>query len=362
MAHLTGLILIDAPASALNNAGELSGERTDNVVGVKQINKGNYRFPYVSAQAFRYWLRTTLDNNEDIEWVSSPIYREKKIAYTDSNPLKWWDDDLFGYMRAQSNKKDARKDNDPLRAQETPTDTTITRVSPFRVSTLVAIAPSQIVNDFGVMARHEGDPVPYEHQFYNATLKGLISLDLRSAGTFWASHKTGFKNLDDIRTDEAEKIGLKKEMVDGLEAFRLTDLDRSKRISSLIKGIANIEGGAKQALHYTDVTPSFVIMAVTRGGNNIFHHVISAKKNGDPVINLEAFKEVLSVYSDQIISPIYVGLPQGYMDDSRQEIIDLLQNLKEQKTISDFELGHPREVILTLGEDIQNDNNYEWLR
>ena len=31
------------------------------------------------------------------------------------------------------------------------------------------------------MSRHEGDPVPFEHQFYRTTLKGLFSLDLHSS-------------------------------------------------------------------------------------------------------------------------------------------------------------------------------------
>lgn len=363
MAHLTGLILIDAPASALNNAGTIIGERTDNKVGVKQIPaRRQESYPYVSAQAFRYWLRTTLENAEDIEWVSSPIYRESKIAYTDSNPLKWWDDDLFGYMRAESKRKGAKKEDDPARVNETPTTTTITRVSPFRVSTLVAISPTRIIDDFGVMARHEGDPVPYEHQFYRTTLKGMLSLDLRSVGTFWTSHKTGFKNLDDTRIEEAERMGLKKEIVDGLEAYRLTDLDRSKRISSLIRGLASLEGGAKQALHYTDVAPSFLLYAVIRGGNHIFHHVVGADHDGNPLIKIEALKEVLTVYSDQILSPILIGWPQGYMDSQRDHVIQMLQSLKNEHVIPDFILGHPRSVTLELADMFCNESNYVWLR
>ena len=37
MAFATGLMLIDAPASALNNLGSIPGARTDNTVGVKMI-------------------------------------------------------------------------------------------------------------------------------------------------------------------------------------------------------------------------------------------------------------------------------------------------------------------------------------
>ncbi len=186
MAFATGLFLLDAPASALNNLGEIPGERYDNSVGVKVIRTKEGFFPYVSAQAFRYWLRRTLETSEDIRWVPAPVYREKKIAYTDANPIRYWDDDLFGYMRAQSTRTSARaeREADESRTGETETEKALTRVSPFRVSTLVSIAPVTPTRDYGVMARQEGPPVPYEHQFYRTTLKGLFSLDLYSCGTF----------------------------------------------------------------------------------------------------------------------------------------------------------------------------------
>ena len=103
MAFATGLILIDAPASALNNLGSIPGARTDNTVGVKMIRTKQGAYPYVSAQSFRYWLRTTLESGEQ-GWIPAPIYREEKVAYTDANPIEWWDDDLFGYMRAPSKR------------------------------------------------------------------------------------------------------------------------------------------------------------------------------------------------------------------------------------------------------------------
>ena len=34
----------------------------------------------MSAQAFRYWLRTTLETHVP-EWKAAPMFREKKVAY-----------------------------------------------------------------------------------------------------------------------------------------------------------------------------------------------------------------------------------------------------------------------------------------
>jgi CRISPR-associated protein Cst2 len=80
MAFVTGVLLIDAPASALNNAGSVPGSRTDNTVAVKYIRtRASETYPYVSAQAFRYWLRTTLEQRSTT-WKAAPIYREEKVA------------------------------------------------------------------------------------------------------------------------------------------------------------------------------------------------------------------------------------------------------------------------------------------
>src|SRR6266511_6051273 len=122
MAFVSGLMLIDTPASALNNAGSVPGARTDNTVAVKSIyTRNGETYPYVSAQAFRYWLRTSLEQLPETGWKAAPVYRESKVAYTDANPIRYWDDDLFGYMRAQGKSATAaarREADAEVRAQE----------------------------------------------------------------------------------------------------------------------------------------------------------------------------------------------------------------------------------------------------
>ncbi|HEU5374341.1 MAG TPA: type I-B CRISPR-associated protein Cas7/Cst2/DevR, partial [Ktedonobacteraceae bacterium] len=242
MAFVTGLLLIDAPASALNNLGSIPGERLDNTSGVKVIRtKENQTYPYVSAQAFRYWLRTTAERRVE-GWKAAPIYREEKIAYTDSNPIAWWDDDLFGYMRAP---KKATKEQQAAGAgpqRETEVVEPVTRVSPFRVSTLVSIAPVNLTTDFGVMSRQEGNPVPYEHQLYRTTLQGLFSLDLHACGTFLYRNKAGYRNLDAVRTDIAKEQAL--EHLASEKAYRLPLDERIRRVQGLFEGLALLEGGA----------------------------------------------------------------------------------------------------------------------
>jgi CRISPR-associated protein Cst2 len=360
MSFVTGLMLIDAPASALNNLGNIPGARTDNIVGVKLIRAKDGAYPYVSAQAFRYWLRTTLES-ANLGWQAAPIYREEKIAYTDANPILYWDDDLFGYMRAPSKKASAKekREADESRTDETPTTDTVTRVSPFRVSTLVSIAPVNITEDFGTMSRHEGDPVPHEHQFYRTTLKGLFSLDLQACGTFSYRQKTGFRNLDDVRTKLAEEKGLKP--LDD-KSYRLPFDERVQRICALFEGLAHLEGGAKQALHYTDVAPALIILAVTKGGNHIFGHVVGATGRGLPELKINALKEALTVFGDDILSDVYVGWVKGYLDEERAKFEAALDDEGQLAAFaSKVKLSHPREAFQALVAKLQKPENAGWL-
>lgn len=359
MAFITGLLLIDAPASALNNLGQIPGARTDNAVGVKFIKTREGAYPYVSAQAFRYWLRSTLEKGP-WGWKAAPVYREEKVAYTDANPIRWWDDDLFGYMRAPSKKASAvaLREADESRVGETPTTDTVTRISPLRVSTLVSIAPVNIVEDFGVMARQEGDPVPFEHQFYRTTLQGLFSLDLHATGTFSYRNKTGYRNLDDVRAKEAEEKGLEK--LGDEKAYRLPIEERIQRVAALLEGLAHLEGGANQARHYTDVSPDIVFMAVTKGGNHIFGHIIGIDQYHHPIIKIEALREALEVFADDLLSDIYVGWVRGYLDEERARFEEALSDDSQLAPWADkIRIYNPREAFQALAQDLRE--NPDWL-
>lgn len=355
MAFITGMIVLDAPASALNNAGADAGARADNTVVVKRIKTPQGILPYVSAQAFRYWLRQTLETNGN-GWVSAPVFREGKIAYPDANPVKNWDDDLFGYMRAPSSKADAIKDEAATPLEK---DRQITRVSPFRVGTLVAIAPSPVISDFGTMSRQEGNPVPFEHEFYRAHLQGLFSLDLTCAGTFFDMERAGYRNLDTNRRQEAKDKGCQEVTVRKQRALRLPIEERRKRVSTLISALAVLDGGAKQALHYTDVTPAIVFLAVMKNGNNPFYRVLRASKTHQTEFHKEAFEEIIKVYQEDFLSDIFIGWAKGFLDEERMKMEALIDSHanKSQANKPDIHLDHPRPAIQGLASSLATATN-----
>ncbi len=306
MAYLTALLLIDASASALNNSDQ-SLDRYENSTSVKFIRKaGGGFYPYVTAQAYRRWLRDGLEKDPQ-GWQMSPIHREEKVAYVDANPLMYWDDDLLGYMRAPGKKKDkaAIENMTPIGNDVS----ALTRISPLRTSTFVSVSSVYLTEDFGVMSRQDGDPVPHAHNFYRATLQGLLSLDMSSAGVFSYSQRTGYQNLDSIRRGLAEERGLEHDAV--RKTYRLSTEERLRRVRRLIEAIPLVQGGAKQTLHYTDVTPVISIAAVTRYGNHPFNYLFEDRSD-EITFKAEAFFDIVRGYYDQFLSSVYIGWRPGY--------------------------------------------------
>lgn len=320
---IVGLMLIDAPHSALNNAGSDAGDRTDNIVRVKTIRKGMVRYPYVSGQALRYWWRDTLENKFD--WEMSPISREKKIAFTEANPIDYPDDDVFGYMRAL-------KKND---------GGTVTRIAPLKNSPLVSVIGQNPTNDFGVMARQEGDPVPFEHEFYSTVLKGIFSLDLGCLGVFNETEKTGYRNMYPKLVELAKEKGLTNEE----DAWILDDETRVRRAQDIINSLPYLSGGAKSSSHLTDVSPKILVLTAIDGGNHIFMNIVR-EENGEVVFDLNAFDEVIKEYGDIIKSDIFIGTRTGFLKETQEEIMEYA---KDKENIH---VGTIKEMANKFAEEI----------
>ncbi len=310
MKNAIGFVLIDAPHSALNNAGIEASAKAENKTVVKQIKRGRDSFPYVSAQAWRRWWRDALEIR--CGWVMSPLQRGKgDIAFTKANPFSYPDDDVFGYMRAQGSAEGG----------------TMTRLSPLKTSPLVSILPQNATDDFGVMSRQPGNPVLHEHQFYSTILKGVFALDLDAVGTFQRGDRTGFRNLADAYIKKADMSKTIEESgATGSETeFVLPSNVRFKRAKDVFDSLPFLSGGAKQALHHTDVTPKFVVLAVIQGGNNLWMS-IAAPDDKKPV-NIKALEQVIRDYADIIEGAVFIGRQEGFADALAPDLVALQTNL-----------------------------------
>jgi CRISPR-associated protein Cst2 len=201
------------------------------------------------------------------------------------------------------------------------------------------------VPDFGVMARHDGDPVPYEHEFYSTVFKGVFSLDLDSVGVFYCNEKTGYKNM----YPKLEEIAKEKGAVKDEDRWIMPKEIREKRAKEVIQVLPYLSGGAKQTSHLTDVSPKFLVLAAIDGGNHIFMN-IAKEENGEGKISFEALREVIEDYSDVILTDIYIGKRKGFMDELEPEIQEMVEKYKDKDRKVIF--GTINEVVEQFSEKI----------
>lgn len=144
--HVAGTFLIQADGAFLNGAGLGEGEDR-NVTIPKTFRDGRNEVPYVSAQAWKRWLRTTAV--QEANWLASepqaiawnPKGNVNKIA-GQLNPIEFPEDDIFGYMRAQEGqgRRRAVEDDGEETEEETGGKTkAVMRASPFAASLLASL-------------------------------------------------------------------------------------------------------------------------------------------------------------------------------------------------------------------------------
>ena len=321
--NITGALLIDATAAFLNGSGLETGENK-NEVAIKtfneKVNGKLERVPYVSAQAWRRWLRDT--SNEENSWKPSELRAidsskqkaeaEKntdeneatkkkntaKIA-TELNPVDYPEDDLFGYMKSGSGSEES-----------------IQRTSPFKSSILKGIKNMRATNvDKAFVHLKEGTPLPYNTQFYSTHLEGFFNLEYYRLGVYdnLASRQELSQELVTAHKDKFDESKIPY----GAKFFpryTLKDAEQKRKVhaSGLLKGLSFLRGGAKQAAFGSDVSPKVLILAGMQSANPVFNNIFIGTGER-PALNIDALLQIKEDYKERLATPIYLGFRTGYL-------------------------------------------------
>jgi CRISPR-associated protein Cst2 len=321
--HIAGTFLIHADASFLNGAGLGSGEN-QNVTIPKTLWDQTSQVPYVSSQAWKRWLRNTLI--EETGWEPSELVSIKKSKKETTSkvagkldPVTYAEDDLFGYMRAQEKQGKEKPEELPDESDEGDGGAEIkgvkvkalVRASPFSASLLVSVRKKGWQGrDEGFVHLKEGTPLPYTTEFYTTHLQGIFCLAHSRIGVFYNAG-------DRIEIDEsvAKKYVSEGKLKAVSSGYELTDAPavRKQRSGALLKALAVLRGGAKQAAFGTDVAPKFLALAGLSCGNPIFNHLFSDDAGRGLTFKAASFSQIIGDYADRITTPVYLGLRAGYV-------------------------------------------------
>ncbi|TQN30267.1 CRISPR-associated Cst2 family autoregulator [Haloactinospora alba] len=344
MSYLAGKIVLAVDAGAPNNG---KGESTS--TPVKQARVRGRTYPYVSAQAFRRWLRDTMTS---MGAAPSPIERSGKgkaqKATTAADPINYADDDLFGYMRAGAKNSDAA---------------TTLRDTPFMSGTFMSVEPARPVEDFGVMARGVDEPVLHGHQFYTADLAAPFLLDVARVGTFTLPHGNGGKanylSKDTaLETAAAVEAGASAVTFRGQPALQLPLEMRRERVAVLLEALAELSGGAKKALHYGDRTPALVATVPMAGGTNPLGFVIDGAEDGSGIqVRGDVLRKELEAWDGQWQAPVRIGWRPGFREQARKNFEAEAGELLDQQKAH---IDHPRTMLRGLAADLRAGRCDDW--
>lgn len=308
--NITGALLIDATAAFLNGAGLGTGEDKNKVIPKTFREKVNGRaeeVPYVSSQSWRRWLRDT--TNEENNWKPSELRAIKQSAKgstskiaTELNPVDFPEDDIFGYMKSGDN-----------------TEESIQRTSPFKSSILKGIRNMRVMNnDEAFVHLKEGSPLPYSTRFYSTHLEGFFNLEYYRLGIYdnLGSHQELSKELLEKHADKFVVSDLNNSKH---KRYALTnaELIRKKHAAGLLKGLAYLRGGAKQAAFGSDVTPKVLILAGMESANPVFNNLFVGTGE-KPALNIETLKQIAEDFKDKLATSIYIGIRAGYLQNESE--------------------------------------------
>ena len=251
-----------------------SDKEVDNINPIKKVTLSNgEELPYVSSQAIRRALR---DKINELGYELSPIGESstsKGAPKTALDPIKYIDDDLFGYM-------DAKAGNDGE------SGTSNTRTSPVRIESLLALATYKGDLDFATnfMGMKVGlNPNIFETEIHSGVYKGTILIELDRVGKEI--------RLKDKKTRELEEIDL----VDNEE--------KSKRVIAFIDAFRSMWSSGRQTRFLADISPKFIAAAYMKSKNPIFLEAVDLNKDGQ--VNIEKLKTVIDDYDKFIEKSVF---------------------------------------------------------
>lgn len=330
--NIAGCLVIDATGAFLNGAGLGAGEDRNLVIPKtfkEKVNGKNEEVPYVSAQSWRRWLRNTV--NEENNWTPSELKSIKtsergsttKIA-TELDPIVFPEDDLFGYMKSGEKNEES-----------------IQRTSPFKTSILKGIKNLRAISqDDAFVHLKDGSPLPYSTKFYSAHMEGFFNLEYYRLGVY---DNLGSKQELGSETIKRYSDKLESAKIGKFDRYTLKDAENSRkeRTAGLLKGIAFLRGGAKQAAFGSDVSPKALIIAGLSSANPVFNNLFEGGEK--PTLNIEALKQIISDYKDKLATPVYIGIRKGYLLNEKE--VEALHDGKE------VVIGSPISIVETFNNE-----------
>jgi len=246
-----------------------SGYNEDIISTIKKIQLPNGdSYPYISGQSIS---RMVSERMKDLGFQSSPKSmdsgKNKSPFTTACDPIKFADDDLFGYMDAKNG---------------------VSRTSPIRVSPAIALFPYNYDRDLGIQNNSD---IHQNHRMYETEVSSN-----------WLSY-TVLIEVDRIGRGELEvKNG------NDFGNWEISTEDRINRLKGVLQSFLYMWGGGKQSRLLTNESPIALAISMQSVKNPIWLGRFKIDANGN--LDSDSLERVIKENSE-ILYYSGVGIEQS---------------------------------------------------
>lgn len=246
-----------------------SGYNEDIISTIKKIQLPNGdSYPYISGQSIRRMVRERM---KDLGFQLSPKSmdsgKNKSPYSTSCDPVKYPDDDLFGYMDAKNG---------------------VSRTSPIRVSPAIGLFPYSYDRDLGIQNNSD---IHQNHRMYETEVSSN-----------WLTY-TVLIEVDRIGNGETEiKNG------NDFENWEIPTEDRINRLKGVLQSFLYMWGGGKQSRLLTNESPTALAISMQGVKNPIWMGRFRIDANGN--LDCDNLERIMKENSE-IISYSGVGVDQS---------------------------------------------------
>ena len=186
-------------------------------------------------------------------------------------------------------------------------------------------------------------PLPYSTRFFNTDLEGIFLLDRSRVGVFRNIGDRMELDLAKVKAWEQENaIQMIKDVGSQGKIYALPkSAAAAERCKALVKAIAVLRGGAKQAAFAVDVAPKVLVLAGLTCGNPILNRLFRETDKGTE-LNVERLREIAKDYRSRLTTSIFIGIRTGYLANEAD-----VRKLGKDENAEGKEIGSTTFVICT---------------
>lgn len=319
--NLNILYAIEVLNGRLNTSAEQVEKRGsfDNISFTKKVDgKG-----YTSAVSIKKNMKNYMANQG---FEVSELIKKGNQPIAPCNPVKFVNEDLFGFMRAESEviaEEEYLELDDNIKKlykkkkKEYERNITKKRQARFMLNGLIGVSFGKVQKEFGTVHIKGDNSSLYTTETYSDIMCGLGNLDVANTSKFNIS---GIESeFRDYSVEEGEALEIEEE---------LNKEDKLRRINVALDSLQYLEMASNQSNYLVDTKPKIVILREYSWGNNAFQGLIN--KSG---INIEGIKEVIEDFDKFRASKIWIGISNNIMSDSfkadRDEIAEQLSDYSD---------------------------------